>query len=130
MVNLGPLTRESLDAANHYTVSADPERAGGRTQNWIQLYVKKLQRLKGQTNGDFKIIVIGDKSIERDYWSIPYRVVVTVLTQDSVRRKSRKSKKAAHWMIQIKKPHELIVFPGNGKETSAVNVQDYYDIPL
>jgi hypothetical protein len=119
-----------LDAAKHYTASADPTRAGGRIQYWIQVYHKKLQRLKMQTNGDFKIIVIGDQSIEQDYWSIPYRVVEAVLTQDTVRTKGKKYRKPAHWMIQIKKPHEFTVFSGHGKETFAVNVQDYYGVPF
>ena len=129
IVNRASLGREKLDARN-YTASADPKRKGGRTQNWIQLYVGKMQRLNVQTDGDLKIVIIGDKTVENDYWSVPYREVAALLREDAVRSPSRKNAKSPHWMIQIKKLHQFTVFRGIGNGTSAVDVQRCYGVPL
>ena len=108
MKNWALENRELLKRNNNYTILADSELADGQHQYFINLRPSKLKQLRNRTNGEFNIVVIGDRKFERDYFVIPYNLVKELLTEENLTHDKR-------WLIQIVRD-TFTIFPGSGKK--------------
>src|SRR5437016_10314231 len=100
--------RVSLKQTN-YTMKADPKRAGGRRQYFLNLRPRILARYRTRSAGNFNLIVIGDVNTETDYFVIPYALIREVLTPDTL---STQGHGGTRWLVQIH-DNSFVVFPGD-----------------
>jgi hypothetical protein len=106
MRNLAELKYVELKTTN-YTLRANPKRAGDRRQYLIGIRPRVLERYRRASGGNFAIVVIGDKNVEKDYFVIPFKLVAQVLTDDTL---TTEGSGGTRWVVQLI-DDQFVVFP-------------------
>lgn len=106
--------RDELSISN-YVRTASPN-----TDYWVDFHFPKLNSFKEKFGDNFNLIVIGDKTIEGDFYVIPFRAVKEAFIEENLYQSPRK-----RWIASITF-HQLQV----RRCPFSLDVGSYYGIPI
>ena len=106
--------RDELSESN-YVRTASPN-----TDYWVDFHFPKLNSYKEKFGDNFNLIIIGDKTIEGDFYVIPFRAVKEAFIEENLYQSPRQ-----RWMASIVF-HQLQV----RRCPFTIDVGAYYGIPL
>lgn len=106
--------RDELSESN-YIRTASPN-----TDYWVDFHFPKLNTFREKFGDDFNLIIVGDKTVEGDFYVIPFRSVKEAFIEDNLYQSPRQ-----RWMASITF-HQLQV----RKCPFSIDVGSYYGIPV
>lgn len=112
MKNYVLANRRELEKFNYVQV-ADPN-----TNYWVNFHFRKMKDYEAKFGDKFNLIIIGDKEIEGDFYSIPYWLVKQMFTEQHLYRSPRE-----RWVASVQF-HQLKV----RKNNRTIDVGSYYGI--
>ncbi len=93
--------------------------ASPNTDYWVDFRVSKLNQYRKEFGDDFNLVIIGDKSVEGDFYMIPYRLVKEAFTEETLYRTPRQ-----RWMASIVF-HQLRI----RRCPFTIDIGSYYGVP-
>jgi putative restriction endonuclease len=114
MENYAYQHRDELSKSN-YVRTASPN-----TDYWVDFHFPKLNDYRTKFGDDFNLIIIGDETIEGDFYVIPFRVVKEAFIEENIYQTPRQ-----RWIASITF-HQLRV----RKCPFSIDVGGYYGIPI
>jgi hypothetical protein len=84
-----------------------------------QVYPKKAGRLNRASNGQFRIIAVGDQTKEADFWTVPFEAVSHLLLREHLTHDRR-------WRFHIEQG-QFVLYPG-GDPIMGPDVKQFYGI--
>jgi putative restriction endonuclease len=112
MNNYALLNRMELEKSNYVRV-ASPD-----TNYWVDFHQQKMKEYELKFGDSFKLIIIGDKNKEGDYYAIPYWLIKSMFTEQSLYVSPRH-----RWVASINF-HQLNV----RKNHQSIDVGIYYGV--
>jgi len=106
--------RDALSESN-YVRTASPN-----TDYWVDFHFPKLNSYKEKFGDNFNLIIVGDKTIEGDFYVIPFRSVKEAFIEENLYQSPRQ-----RWMASITF-HQLQV----RRCPFSIDVGSYYGIPV
>jgi hypothetical protein len=106
--------RVELSESN-YVRTASPN-----TDYWVDFHFQKLNSYKEEFGDNFKLIIVGDKTVEGDFYVIPFRAVKEAFIEENLYQSPRQ-----RWMASIAF-HQLQV----RRCPFSIDVGIYYGIPI
>jgi hypothetical protein len=112
MKNYALQNRQELEKSNYVQV-ADPDN-----NYWVNFHLNKMREYESRFGDQFNLIIIGDKNIEGDFYSIPYWLVKSMFIEEHLYESPRR-----RWVASVKF-HQLNVRKNRGD----IDIGSYYGV--
>jgi hypothetical protein len=98
-------------------------KASRQANYWFDITQNKLTNLQRKRGSNFNIIIFGTDDIEADYYVIPFQLVASILTEETL--VYTPSKGTSRWILSVHAHHLRV-----RHSATTVDISSYYGAPI